>query len=95
LRFGNLCSEEIAIFDATRRHPEYPAWVGLARTGLSVGGGVQLGLDFARQSPARRLLCPRWRSQPMNATAILLNPMFWTKKVKITILTIATFAALC
>jgi len=31
----------------------------------------------------------------MNAATMLVNPMFWDKKIRITILTIATFAALC
>ncbi len=31
----------------------------------------------------------------MNANAFLLNPLFWDKKIRITVLTFATFAALC
>jgi hypothetical protein len=31
----------------------------------------------------------------MNLTALLSSPLYWDKKVKIAILAIATFAALC
>ena len=41
---------------------------------------------------ARPLLSPLPRSHMLTA---LTNPLFWNMKIKITILTLATFAALC
>jgi hypothetical protein len=38
------------------------------------------------------LFSPAQRSLPMVS---LLNPLFWDTKIKIAILTLATFAALC
>jgi hypothetical protein len=33
--------------------------------------------------------------RPMNAMNFLRNPLFWDKKIRIAILTLATFIALC
>jgi hypothetical protein len=50
---------------------------------------------YRAPTPARGMsvvINPRTRSHPM---ATLTSPLFWSMKIKITILTLATFAALC
>ena len=82
-----------------------PGSCGVQTTSRTPGRacGIQQSPIFLRNRPLRRyrglitgsgtaVVIPLPRSHMFTA---LTNPLFWNMKIKITILTLATFAALC
>jgi len=84
--FGNVITWRLHGLGDFGKHPAGTA----AARGVGFVGGRGVG-GYGRDL-ARRLLLLGQENEEMNTLA---NSMFWSMKVKIAILTLATFAALC
>ena len=88
---GNIPTDSVGEIVVLNPHPAQSAFTTLLRTAISAR--FQARRRYTLKSRVRHAAC--YLPLEVFSMSIALSPLFWDKKFRIALLTLATFVALC